>query len=186
MRYWSLVLLLSCPSLTFADEVLTPRPLDAEAAATLSRGLEHSPLVRTLVREIESSNVLVHILYSWDLPPGIGGTTRFVVGRGGYRYVRITLSTRLRGDDRVAILGHELEHAAEIARSDADDQESLGRLLAATGYRTTEHFFETSSARRAERTIRQELALETQPVVELHHQHLRPAGAKAAAEIPKR
>lgn len=187
MRYWSIALvLLFSSSLTFADVPLTPRTLDPEAAATLALAIERSPLVRALVAEIESSNVVVHIQFSWELPGGIGGTTRFVTSRGGYRYVRISLSNRLHGHDRVAILGHELEHAAEIARSDANDRDGIRRFWEATGYRIADLFFETRSAQRAERTIRQELVLETQPVVELHHQHLRTAGAKAAAEVPKR
>lgn len=185
MRHWSTVLLLFWPSLAFAD-VLTPRPLDPVAAATLARALERSPFVRTLVREIESSNVVVHIQFSWELPAEVAGATRFVTSRGGYRYVRIALSTRLKGNDRVAILGHELQHAVEIARSDANDRDGIRRLLEATGYQWAELLFETHSAWRAEQTIRQELLLETQPVVELHHQHLRAAGAKAAAEVPKR
>lgn len=187
MRYWSIALLLVfSPSLTFADIPLTPRTLDPEAAATLALAIERSPLVRALVAEIESSNVVVHIQFSWDVPAGIGGTTRFVTSRGGYRYVRIVLSNRLQGNDRVAILGHELEHAAEIARSDVNDRDGIRRLLEATGYQVAERFFETRSAQRAERTIRRELVLETQPVVELHHHHLGAAGAKAAAEVPKR
>ena len=187
MRYWSIaLLLLFSPSLTFADVPLTPRALDPEAAATLALAIERSPLVRALVAEIESSNVVVHIQFSWELPGGIGGTTRFVTSHGGYRYVRIVLSNRLKGNDRVAILGHELAHAAEIARSDANDRDGIQRLWAATGYRIAELFFETPSAQRAERTIRQELVLETEPVVELHHQHLRAGRAKAGAEVAKR
>ena len=187
MRYWSIaVLLWLSPSSAFAAVPLTPRTLDPEAGVTLALALERSALVRALVTEIESSNVVVHIQFSWELPAGIGGTTRFVTSRGGYRYVRVVLSNRLRGNDRVAILGHELEHAAEIARSDANDRDGIRRLWKATGYQVADLFFETRSARQAERTIRQELALETQPVVELHHQHLRAAGAKAAAEVPKR
>jgi hypothetical protein len=187
MRYWSIALLLwFVPSLTFADAPLTPRTLDSEAAATLALAIERSALVRGLVAEIESSNVIVHIQFAWELPGGIGGMTRFVTSRGGYRYVRIVLSNRLKGNDRVAILGHELQHAVEIALSDANDRDGIKRLLEATGYQWAEQFFETHSAWRAEQAIRRELVLETQPVVELHHQHLRPAGAKAAAEVPKR
>lgn len=187
MRYWSIVLLVwFSPSLTFAEVPLTPRTLDPEATATLALAIERSPLVRALVAEIESSNVVVHIQFSWELPGGIGGTTRFVTSQGGYRYVRIVLSNRLQGNDRVAILGHELAHAAEIARSDANDRDGIRRLWAATGFQIAELFFETRSAQRAERTIRQELVLETEPIIKLHHQHLRAAGAKAAAEVPKR
>jgi hypothetical protein len=187
MRYWSIALLLCVsPSLAFTDVPLTPRTLDPQAAATLALAIERSALVRSLVAEIESSNVVVHIQFSWEVRAGIGGTTRFVASRGGYRYVRIVLSNRLKGSDRVAILGHELAHAAEIARSDVTDRDGLRRLMKATGYQVAELFFETPSAQQAERTIRKELGLETQPVIELHHHHLRAAGAKSTAEVAKR
>ena len=186
MRSWSIALLVLWPCVTFADVPLTPRTLDPQSGATLALAIERSALVRTLVAEIESSNVVVHIQFSWELPAGIGGTTRFVTSHGGYRYVRIVLSNRLQGNDRVAILGHELEHAAEIARSDVNDRDGIRRLWKAAGYQLAERLFETRSAQRAERTIRKEMLLETQPVIELHHQHLRAGGAKPGAEVAKR
>lgn len=159
MRYWSipLLLVLSSPSLTLADPPLTPRVLDPKAAATLAIALERSALVRALVTELESSNVVVHIEFSWDVPFGVGGTTRFITSRGGYRYVRVTLSNHLNGNDRVAILGHELAHAAEIARSNAHDATAFKQLLETTGYRVADTSFETRAARIVERTIRRQL-----------------------------
>lgn len=170
-----------------ADPLLMVRPIDAPAANTLARALERSALVRALVSELEASNVVVHILFSRDLPLGIAGTTRFVTSKGGYRYLRITIATVLRDYDRVPILGHELQHAAEIARSNAADPESIRKVLESDGYQTREQFFETRSALRVEKRVREELlALEAEPVIELHHQHLRARSTKPTAEVPKR
>lgn len=118
------------------------------------------------------------------LPPGVGGVTRFVASRGGYRYVRVTIAANLRDELRVILLGHELEHAREIAQSPANDVRGLFRWFEERGYRTRPASYETTSARRLERRIRQEL--EAKPVIELDHQHLRAAGAKTAAEVAKR
>lgn len=161
MRYLPIVLSISVlilfvPSRAAADPTLV-RPVDAAAALTLTRGLDASPLIRSLVQEIEASRVIVHVMSSRELPQNIAGTTRFVTSRGGYRYLRIALSASLREHDRIAILGHELEHAAEIARSGADDVMTIQQMLERTGYQTGHNYFETGTAIKVERMVRAEL-----------------------------
>ena len=92
MRYLSIFVFAFSlvPSFAIAGEPLTPRPLDPVAIDAFARAQAQSALVRSLVATLESSNVIVHIVSSRSLPAGIGGTTRFVTSRGGYRYVRIT------------------------------------------------------------------------------------------------
>ena len=92
MRYLSILCVVFFSSVLFAGEKLTPRPLDPLAAETLAHAIERSAIARRLVTQLESSNVIVHIVSAPHLPDGLGGTTRFVTSRGGYRYLRITLS----------------------------------------------------------------------------------------------
>src|SRR5918993_4566184 len=127
MRYWSIVLsfLLFVPSLAIAQGKLTPRPLDPLAAETFARAVEGSAVVRALVERLEASNVIVHIETVPQMPYGIGGMTRFVTSRGGYRYLRISLGATLTLQLGAAILGHELKHACEVADSSATDVEGL-------------------------------------------------------------
>src|SRR5690242_3952105 len=119
MRYSSIVLsfvvVLLLPFSAIAGEPLTPRPLDAVAADTFQRAMHGSALVRALVATLESSNVIVHIESTRPLPAGIGGTMTYVTSRGGYRYVRIAIRAELSTPMRTAILGHELQHARELA-----------------------------------------------------------------------
>ena len=75
-----------------------------------------------------------------------------------------------------AILGHELQHALEIARSTAGDVDSVRKPFESEGYRTRgwNDVFETEVAQRVERVIRSELAsrttaLEAEPVVKFDH-----------------
>ena len=181
MRYLSIFMfvLVIVPSSVAADNRLTPRPLDPIAADTFARAQAQSAVVRSLVATLESSNVIVHIVSSRDLPAGVGGTTQFVVSRGGYRYVRITIAAGLSKSGRAAILGHELQHACEVAASDADDVESLKQLFEKQGRRIGE-YFETQAAIEAERIVRSELGavrtalrlrsgLQAEPVVKLDH-----------------
>ena len=183
MRYLSIFVfvLVLVPSFAAAGEPLTPRPLDPFAADAFAHAVARSSVVRSLVATLESSNVIVHIVSSRTLPMGIGGTTRFVTSRGGYRYVRITLATALSKSSRTTILGHELRHACEIAASDADDAESVEQLFEKAGHRAGD-YFETLAAIDTERQIRNELnasqaalrlrsgqALQAEPVVKFDH-----------------
>src|SRR4029453_3227616 len=97
MRYLSIVVfaVILVPSSVTAGEPLTPRPLDPVAAEIFARARAQSAVVRSLVSTLESSNVIVHIVSARNLPMGVGGTTRFVTSRGGYRYLRITIAEEL-------------------------------------------------------------------------------------------
>ena len=155
-----------------AAEPLTPRPLDPIAAETFARGIEQSATIRTLVTTLEGSNVIVHIESSKTLPLGIGGLTRFIVSRGGYRYVRVTISADLPLRTRTSILAHELRHACEIAQSDAGDYAALHELFTRAGHRVGE-YYETRAAQETERQARMELSarrtLQAEPVTKFDH-----------------
>ena len=195
MRYWLCVCLTFSPVFAFADSHVV-RPVDHSAAVTLARALECSALVRSLVTELDTTTAIVHVEMSGTLPSGIAGATRFVVSRGGQTYVRVSVSATLRLDLRAIMLGHELQHALEIARSGATSHADVKRLVETTGYRTGTNLYETELALRSERRIRTEFGQsatrerestsEAKPVIELHHHHLGAGRAKAAAEVSKR
>lgn len=144
-----------------AQSVMTPRPLDALAAETFEFAIAGSPLVRDLVRQLEASNLVVHIESTRALPLGVSGTMRFVTSRGGYRYVRISLAAGIRSEWRAAILAHELQHACEIAASDAHDIDGVRRLYEAAGHHPTHSadVFETKAAILVERQVKAELRM---------------------------
>ena len=133
------------------------RPVDHSAAALLRQAMQKSAVVRTLVEGLAHTDLIVHVEMSRLLPGGIGGTTRFVASRGDHRYLRITLSAALPPDARIAMLGHELQHAQEIAGAKIADVEALRRLLAIEGYATGHNLYETDAARRVEYAVREEL-----------------------------
>lgn len=181
MRYWTAVLLsLLVPTLALAQNTRMPRPLDAVAAETLRHATERSAIIRGLINRLESSNVIVHIETVARMPSGIVGMTRFVASRGAYRYVRITLGADTSLEARSSILGHELQHACEIAGSPASDVKSLRELFEGEGYRSGQ-YFETMAAIQTERNVRVELSatrvgrlrpaqpLQAEPVVKFDH-----------------
>ena len=181
MRYLFIALsLLFVPTVAMAQGKLTPRPLDPISVETFAHAIEGSAAVRALVAQLEDSNVIVHIVTVPQLPAGIGGTTRFVTARGGYRYLRITLASAMTLRLRSGILGHELKHACEVASSSATDAESMRELFENEGHRAGQ-YFDTSAANEIERNVLLELrtrrraglrsgqALQAEPVGKFDH-----------------
>lgn len=172
MRYFPICVFALLPSLAAAGQHLPVRPVDALATAAIERAIDRSATARSLVTRLESSNVIVHVESSRTLPSGIGGMTRFVTARAGFRYLRITINSDLPPRMRAAILAHELQHACEIADSTADDAVALRGLFEHQGHRNGD-YFETSAAIAAEKIVQLELrtsrSLQAEPVVKFHH-----------------
>lgn len=109
------------------------RPLDPWAVEALRLGIERSAMLRTLVAELQASDVIVHIETRTELPLRASGTTRLAGVTDLHRYVRIVLLRDPLPVMRSAVLGHELQHACEIARSDVRDAGGMRRLFTAIG-----------------------------------------------------
>ncbi|MEO8681443.1 MAG: hypothetical protein ABI665_20515 [Vicinamibacterales bacterium] len=160
MKYWCvLIALLAHAPVVLAGPLQTPRPLDAWAAESFARGLARSALVRELVAVLEASNVIVHIETSTQLPAELAGVTKFVTSQHGYRYLRIIVRRDLPPLNRASVLGHELQHACEIAGSAADSEAAVRTLFQGIGHTETKQrdFFETRAAIQAGRQVYQEL-----------------------------
>ena len=99
MRYLCVALILGWPSLTFGDPAFHVRPIDARAAASLARAIDRSPLVRDLIDRLCATNVIIHFELSHQMPSGVLGTTRFGASRGGFRFLRISVSAALRDNE---------------------------------------------------------------------------------------
>jgi len=131
------------------------RPLDRLAHAAYDLGQRRSDQFRQLVAELDASDVVVHVVTTHEMPAGIKGTTRFVAFIEDVRYVRVQLASSLTPKMRAAMLGHELQHACELARSGADSHEAVRALYVDIGMpaRGLEDDFETPEAEQAGRTV---------------------------------
>lgn len=159
-----------CP-IAAAENLFHIRAVDSWAAETLDRAQSRSALVRSLIRDLGASDVIVHIRTATPLPRSLAGMIRFVNRSGGYRYLRIDLDRALMPDARAAILGHELQHAREIARSGAESQEEVRALFRAIGTlvndgQTYETYEAVSTTLRVWRELRSRtgMPLEGQPI----------------------
>lgn len=126
------------PTRTSAVRVLSPRLADA-----LSRAALASPTLRGLLRELDRTDVIVHVTgrppSAWPGLAGrrLAGATRFVVATRTRRYVRVTVDEFLPGHTRAAVLAHELWHALEVARAPhVVDQPSFAAYYRRIGHAT--------------------------------------------------
>lgn len=116
-----------------AQEQAAVRPMDAGAAEACEHGRASSPAFRVLLGMFDPARVVVHVV-SGEVPVfGTTGATRLVGAAGGWRYLRITLDPNLPLDERTAVLGHELQHAREIAGTSAATQRQVRQLYERIG-----------------------------------------------------
>jgi hypothetical protein len=81
----------------------------------VAQGLARSATLRSLVTELERTHVIAYASISRGLPPGVGGRVRFIGTGDGWRFLRIEVDDRCSKVELLALLGHELQHATEIA-----------------------------------------------------------------------
>jgi hypothetical protein len=128
------------------------RPLTPMARDAVTRGIEQSSSFRALVERLNGSNVVVYVQDERALPPALAARLTFMTTAGGSRFVMVQLSRRLPPSRQVAALGHELQHAVEIAERPwiVDDRSLAGEYaslaIARPPERATMQFFETARA----------------------------------------
>jgi hypothetical protein len=122
------------------------RTTDQRLARLVFDGMRTSPTFRSLVDRLNSSDVVVYLRCDSAPPLGIAGRLSFLGTGGGFRYVIVRVSYLPSHARQLAILGHELQHAVEVAETpQIIDPESLAREYTGNvGYPT---FWSTASGR---------------------------------------
>jgi hypothetical protein len=125
----------------------------------LRRGYRQSRTFAGLVTRLQRSDVIVYIEEVARLPGALEGRLLMLPRAYDHRYVRIQIALRGAPEDSIAILGHELQHAIEIAEAtDVSDNPALARLYQRIGMRGGEHWYDTIAAQNTGRAVRKELA----------------------------
>ena len=139
------------------------RPLDRTVAALIVRGYAASPAFRRLVGVIERSDLIVHVEQVILPGDGLAASTRFVTHAGGRRYVRITLYGIWSLHQAIALIGHELQHAGELATAGwVVDQATCLELFHRIGHRTCDRrrvCYETEAAMAAGAEVWKDVSL---------------------------
>ena len=142
-------------------EVPCLRTDDPIVTDLVTRGLDASGTFRRLYERLEGSDLIVHLRRGTTVPAG-SGYNQFITYAGSYRFLRITLNVDKVNDDAVALLGHELRHAVELAEEPAvDDGVEYQRMYDRIGYqscsRAAPRCYETHAAVNAGRDVMREL-----------------------------
>jgi hypothetical protein len=93
------------------------RALDSATRAAFSSGMKGSSLFRELVAQLEDSDLIIHVESDCTMRDRVQGKLIFVTAAGGVRYLRVRIGCAINGIRQVAILGHELRHAVEVAEA---------------------------------------------------------------------
>ena len=150
-----------------ADEMKRIRTDSTYLRTVVAEAAVRSPTLRALVRQIEESDVIVHVTCEHLNSAMLEGRTMWVSATPSARYLRVQVECMLTRTALVAILGHELQHVAEIAAAvDVVDRRSFARLFNTIGFSTCgfAEQYETSGAMRAGERVRQEFVSARRPV----------------------
>jgi hypothetical protein len=137
------------------------RAMGTHLQKAVAQGLRRSLTFAAMLRGLEDSDVIVQIVEVRHLPRATLARILIVPGTGEVRYLRIEVGHHRGGDDLIALIGHELFHALEIASArEVRDEPALAGLYRRIGFRSGSiHQFDTRAAVAAERRVRQELAV---------------------------
>ena len=152
----AIVTVTSASGQAHAAEIARVRLLDRGVERLYEDALDRSPTLRRLVRTLEQSDVIVYVeLRPW-LPRSLPAGLTFAGAGGGFRYLRIVLNPSNTRRQMLDMLGHELQHAVEIARAPSvRSRETLAAHFAQIGRRAADGW-ETDAARDTGRAVGRE------------------------------
>ncbi len=136
------------------------RPLSAGAIALLKDAVLRSAIVEDLLEQIERTDLVVYLS---DAIPGVftgpKSSMVFLAGDTTSRYLLVRLDAmRLPQHERIAVLGHELQHALEVAAApEVRDASSMAGLYRRIGWETSKGRFESRGAQTIGRQISKQL-----------------------------
>jgi len=152
-----LVLLIAAPAFAGPEETTRVRCLDRESRQLLDTVRAHSPTVRRMLERLESSDMITYL----RIGPSFGrarATTRILGHVREARFVLISITSLVSEVDRVLLLGHELQHAVELADAPwVRDDGGMVEMYERIGWRESSFTFETPAAVDAGRQVRVEV-----------------------------
>jgi hypothetical protein len=101
----------------------------------LSSGLQRSPTFGAIVDRLEASDLIVEVQCGLFKSTMLAGRTVLLSAQPSVRYVLVEIACQMAEPVAVAILGHELRHALEIASAPwVADAPSLEQLYTQIGF----------------------------------------------------
>jgi hypothetical protein len=157
---WPLVIgLLLAPSGPPGVDAAAPSHVRTESAKLrrlIDETAAQSVIVRELIARLGCSDVIVYVEMTAS-PQIPRARTKLVTALPGVRFLRIGINMAMSGPDFAPLLGHELQHAVEIAeRDEVRDEDAVRRLYREIGRAGPRDSFETDAALDVEWQVRLE------------------------------
>ena len=136
------------------------RPLNPAGAALIADSHESSVTMRELVKELDSSDLIIYVRVVPTAAGGPESTISFMSMSKMARFVSIVVSADCDFNRQIELLGHELEHAREIAERPAITSDvQFQAMLSVLGWRDSSRGrgYETSAATQTERKVRRDV-----------------------------
>jgi hypothetical protein len=142
-----------------ADPASRLRPANAFLAGVIEEGVCRSQTLRSMVAALQASDVIVYVTMRPLSDRRVWGGLEFIGATATDRVLRVVLRLPLDRIARMAILGHELRHAIEVAGArEIRSQKALEDYYRAHGIPgATEWTYETDAAHRTELRVREEV-----------------------------
>jgi hypothetical protein len=122
------------PAFARTAPVSNLRTQDAALRRLIDAGIAGSPSLQALAADLARTDVIVYVSCDF-LPLGTNGRLTFTTAVDGWRYLHIQLDWHLSSQRRLSTLGHELQHALEIAGTPSVvDAESMARAFTDMGF----------------------------------------------------
>lgn len=137
------------------------RSTDRYIIELLHQGVARSRTFAELVTALNATDVIVYIERVPTLPTTLAGRLLLLPIAGNQRYLRIQVRGALSPIELIALIGHELRHALEIAEHPSvRDESAMLTLYQRIGHPSAGalHTFDTHAAQTAGRRVRMELA----------------------------
>lgn len=136
------------------------RALDPRTRDWIRIGTTQSPTFRALLARLSASDLIVYIEIVDGIIGGSAGRLYLVTATSSVRYLRIELVAQGNVREMVALVGHELQHAVEIADArQVRDRQALALLYLGMGENPLDRSrYDSVAARVTEERVRSELA----------------------------
>jgi hypothetical protein len=147
-----LALLVALPSdAASSRENAHVRPVHPELAKLIEEGAAQSATLRSLIEQLQRTDVVALIEFdNLNLPSDLAGGLRFITKAGSLRLLRVSIRRTLSRRLMLVTIGHELQHALEIAAApQVVDEESLHAFYRKLDRGSPADRFDTNGARRA-------------------------------------
>ncbi len=154
-----LVMLVVAPAFAGPEETARVRCLDRESLQLLGTVRDQSPTVRRMLERLEKSDLITYIRIGPSLSFARARATTRILGHvREARFVLISITSLAAEVDRVLLLGHELQHAVELADAPwVRDDDGMVEMYERIGWRESSFTFETPAAVDAGRQVREEV-----------------------------